>query len=157
METEQPKKNNLGGKRPGAGLKKGYKFKSTITKEASLQAFKERIHEDSLRLYNAAKSVALGQMYVYRIDEETGPKGGKIKKHVLVTDPDEIQEALDQMEGNGYGDNYYYTTTKDPDIRAIDSLISRAYGKPSESLDITSGGEKVVSFNYIPPKEDDNI
>ena len=100
---EVPKPKGKGGARPGSGAKKGSKQKGTITKERALAAFRQRVYEDSLNLYLAAKKLAL--------------------------------------EGK--------------DVRAIELLLNRAFGRPSESVDITSGGEKVVGFNYIMPKEDE--
>ena len=97
MENEQPQKDRRGGARPGAGYPKGKKHKGTITKERALAAFKQRVYEDSLNLYEAAKNAALSK----------------------------------------------------EDIRAIELLLNRGYGKPSESIDVTSGGEQIVSFNYI--------
>ena len=41
-----------------------------------------------------------------------------------------------------------------PDNRAIDSMLNRGIGKPTENLDIMSGGEKIEGFNYIMPKNE---
>lgn len=91
---------------------------------------------------------ALGQNFVYRIDEEENEKGKVIsRKHVLVTDPQEIAEALDAMEAGGEhpDDKYYYVTTKEPDWRAGDALLDRSIGKPTETLQLEAG----ASFSLI--------
>lgn len=127
-----------GGKRRGAGRKRGGKNETTITKEAALKHFNDRVAQSTDILFNSAKLLAVGQTYIYRLDEEE--RGGAknkytIKVPVLVTDPDEIREAIDKMEGNGDSEEYYYATTKPGDIRAIDSLMNRAHGRPKESIE----------------------
>ena len=130
-----------GGKRKGAGRKRGVKNVATITKEAALKRFNERVDKSVDSLFNSAKILALGQTYIYRLDEEVHTKkdGTKytIKTPVLVTDPDELAEAIDLMEsGDNGGDNeYYYATTKPGDIRAIDSLMNRRHGRPKETVE----------------------
>jgi len=44
---------------------------------------------------------------------------------------------------------------KDGDIRAIELLLNRAYGKIPEKLDVTSGGKELQSptFNFMPLDE----
>lgn len=131
-----------GGKREGAGRKKGGKNPATITREAALKKFNERVALNADSLFNSAKILALGQTYIYRLDEEEHQKkdGTKytIKTPVLVTDPDELADAIDALECNGEngGENpYYYATTKPGDIRAIDSLMNRAFGRPKETIE----------------------
>lgn len=96
-------KGKNGGARPGAGNKKGVKFKKSITKALALERLRQRIYDDTDLLYDSAKRLAIN-------------KG---------------------------------------DTRAIDLIWQRGYGRPQESIDITSGGEKVVGFTYIAPKEDE--
>lgn len=139
MESSAIKtKGNKGGRRPGSGRKKHGKNLKTIEREAALRVFNERVFKSADILFNAAKSAATGQLFVYRLDEEE--RGGAknkytIKKPVLVTDPEEINEALDKLYGNGESENYYYVTTKEPDIRAIDSLMNRGFGRPKETIE----------------------
>lgn len=132
----------LGGKRKGAGRKPGVKTQATLTKEAALKRFNERVDKSVDALFNSAKILALGQTYIYRLDEEEKTKkdGTKyvIKTPVLVTDPDEICDAIDALEcdGENGGENpYYYATTKPGDIKAIDSLMNRRHGRPKESIE----------------------
>lgn len=132
-------KKKLGGARKGAGRPKGALSVQAITKELALKDFNDRVAKSTGALFNAAKTVALGCTYIYRLDEEekTGNNGKKytIKTPVLVTDPDEIAEAIDKMECGGDSDEYYYATTKEPDVKAIDSLMNRAYGRPKETVE----------------------
>ncbi len=132
----------LGGKRKGAGRPKGKASVATITKELALKHFNERVAKSTDVLFNSAKILAVGQTYIYRLDEEEHQKkdGTKytIKTPVLVTNPDELAEAIDALEcdGENGGENpYYYATTKPGDIRAIDSLMNRAHGRPKETVE----------------------
>jgi len=131
------KSKNLGGARPGAGRKKG--GMNAKTKEAKIveEELRNRVLKHANKILNAHLNVALGATYMYRIDETEDSKGRKIRKHVLVTDPDEIQAVLDDTDGIGTsGDDYYYITTDKPDIRAIDSLFDRTFGKPASKVEL---------------------
>lgn len=131
----------LGGKRKGAGRPKGKVSVETLTKELALKNFNDRVAKSTNALFNAQKTVAMGVTYIYRLDEEEKTKKDgstyTIKTPVLVTDPEEIAEAIDFLEGNGDTENYYYVTTEKPDTKAIDSLMNRTYGRPKESIEHT--------------------
>lgn len=108
------------------------------------------IYNKTAPLIRAGMSNAMGQNFVYRIDEERDSKDKLIsRKHILVTDPIEIAKALDQIEEGGQDPegNFYYVTAKEPDIRAIEMLLNRAYGKPKESLQL--GGEVQFSLKSL--------
>ena len=38
---------------------------------------------------------------------------------------------------------YYFITTKEPDNRAIDSILNRVFGKATDHIDVTSKGKKI--------------
>lgn len=125
-----------GGKRPGSGRKKGSKDASTLEKEKQFEIFRQLTLQRVKPLFEAQMNLARGVTYMFRIEE--GPKGAR--EHVLVTDPDEIGDILAQMDGDAsgtYNDQYYYLTTKLPDNRALDSLLDRAFGKPTQAVEIT--------------------
>lgn len=108
---------------------------------AKRHAMEKLIYKKTAPLIRAGMISALGQNFVYRIDEERDSKGKLIsRKHVLVEDPKEIETALDKMEEGGQDpdDAYYYITTKEPDTRAIEMLLNRAYGKPKETIDLNA-------------------
>jgi hypothetical protein len=123
----------------GGGRPKGSLALATKLRMKSQAVINNMIMKKSQQLIHAGMTVALGQNFVYRIDEEKNDKGNVTsRKHVLVEDPEEIALALDQM---GVGathpdDKYYYVTAKEPDHKAIEMLLNRAYGKPKESLDL---------------------
>jgi hypothetical protein len=130
------KKPIKGGVRPGSGRPKGSMNDETRERMEALKQFKNRVAVNVDKLFNSQLSIAVGRQYLYRIDEieKTNAAGKKytVKEHVLVTDPDEIQKALDDELRNG--EDYYYITTKDPDNKAIDSLLDRTYGKPEQAV-----------------------
>ena len=44
---------------------------------------------------------------------------------------------------------------KSPNGQAIKEMFDRAFGKAKQEVDVTSGGEKIVTFQYIIPKDED--
>jgi hypothetical protein len=138
-----------GGKRPGAGRKKGSKSKATLEKERVLAEVRQRIMTQAQRILDAQLSLAQGQQFLYKIEKELqiGPKGGKkyvSSKPKLVTDQWEIEAYLDGLveSGDMHDENdpeatYYFITAKEPSNMAIDSMFNRAFGKPTESHELT--------------------
>jgi hypothetical protein len=125
----------------------------------NLIPFKERQQEteESLKriimskadtLVRAGIMTAIGTTNIYKIDPLT-------KKSVLVISPAEQAKAIDGMRESGQNmaylsddeDNgrskYFFATVKEPDYRAIDMLLNRAYGRPGYSVNFTGN----VSFS----------
>lgn len=125
-----------GGKRQGAGRPRGGKNKATLEKQKVAEAFNQRVMNQADALFNAQLMLATGSMKVFRIDE-TGEGKSLKREHVLVTDPNEIKDLLDEHEGlNGAVDGvYYYFTTVGPDNKAIEGMLNRALGKPKEQIE----------------------
>ncbi len=122
-----------GGKRAGAGKKPGVKHKATLEKLRVAEAFNQRVMAKADALFNAQLTLATGSMKVFRVDEEPEGKGKK-RVHTLVTDADEIKALLDEHDGcAGVVDAvFYYFSEVPPDNKAIDSMLNRALGKPTE-------------------------
>jgi hypothetical protein len=99
---------------------------------------------------NITTATPIKKLFIYFIAEKV--------KHVLVSDPTEIRQFLDDpMMTNG--DDYYYISVKEPDTKAIDSLMDRLLGKASTKIIGPSGkdGEEgpiqVVVANFdVGPK-----
>lgn len=148
-----------GGKRSGAGRKKGSKSKATIEKEAALAEVRQRIMKISQRILDSQVSIAIGQQFLFRIDTETDSKGKKTRsKPVLVTSEEEIQNYLDGEYGDGESSNdessYYFITTKEPNNMAIDSMMNRAFGKPTETVEMTGkNGEPIAHVVILPERK----
>lgn len=151
MEVVKAKKKR-GGPQPGSGRPKGMKNKATLEREAVQAAMQQQIMGKAKQLINAGLISAMGQTFVYRIDEELSSKGNVIgRKHVLVTDPDEIGIALDAIEEGGKSeeDKYYYVSATGPDHKAVQMLLDRAFGKPKESIEHSNpdGNLKTIIVN----------
>lgn len=129
-----------GGRRPGSGRPTGSLNKTTLEKKKVEEAFTQRVLTAVDRLFNAQLALAEGITQVYRIDE-VGSGKEKRREHVLVTDPEEIKQFLDEHEGmdGTVDDTYYYLTTKAPDNKAIDSLLDRAFGKARQNIGFDGG------------------
>lgn len=140
-----------GGKRKGAGRKPGGKNKKTLEQKAVQDAFNQRVMNVADALFNAQLSLAIGSVKVFRVDKVEGENGKTKKVHVLVTDADEIKDVLDETEGEGgtVGDCFYLVTDVAPYNKAIDSMLNRALGKPTESLDIGNKDGKPFETKYI--------
>lgn len=126
-----------GGKRPGAGRKKGSKSATTLERERMFEEYRQRILKKLEPIFQAQFSLVRGTAYLYRIEER---KGGH-KEHILVTDPNEIGRVLEKIgigEAGTVDDEYYYITVKAPDNRAIDSMLDRVFGKATQPI----GGDK---------------
>lgn len=117
------------------------------------ELFKKRVALHSSKLLTAMLTAAMGEQFLYKVVHEPG-RGDTVKRtHVRITDPEEIQEYLDNpllVEG----DDYYYISTKSPDITAINSLLDRMMGRPTSKLvgpdnpDGSEGPIKVISLNF---------
>lgn len=141
MAGKASRENGKKGGRP-----KGKKSAKTLEREAVLAAFRQKILSAADVLFTAQLHIATGQTYLYKIEKELqiGPKGGKKyirSKPKLVTDKREIEQYLMGLIEEGDPENeddpnatYYYLTTKDPDNKAIDSLLDRAFGKATQPI-----------------------
>lgn len=163
MDEIKNKKSSLttkvkhGGARKGAGRKPGVLMQKTKDKMLVVQEMRDRVIKNVDGLLNSQINLAKGVTFLYRIDEEMNDKGKVKRKHVLVEDPEEIRQVLDENggEGGNVNEHYYYMTTQKPDNQALESLFNRAFGKAKESVDVNVEGkvEMVQGFNYVKPIE----
>lgn len=149
-----------GGARNGAGRKKGGMNAATkrIMRQKKLYEQRALKHVDSL--LSAQLSVAKGVQMLFVI--HTDSKGNR-RKPEMITDPDTIKKFLDENEGmdgvikseaegrdpKSKVEDYYFMTTKVPDTKTIEDILSRVFGKAPQTLDLTSGGEKLTSAPLI--------
>ena len=137
MEDEKLEKKH-GGARPGAGMPKGKKTRKTIEREIELAYIKERVSRAKETIIDSQLTLARGVSYLYRVDKDAK---GNDKKPELVTAQYEIEAYL---SGEADVDSYYYITTIKPENSAIDSLLDRTVGKPTQGVDLTSGGKPLI-------------
>lgn len=144
-----------GGARAGAGRKPGGMNKTTIESLRAKQAFIARVNKNVDRLFNSQLDLALGEKYLMVI--KTVGKGAKARRETtIVDDPETIKRFFDgDLEDTET--EYYFMTTKAANNIALDSLLNRSFGKPKESLDLTSGDEPIRGATIVfgdPTKSD---
>jgi hypothetical protein len=130
-------KSTHGGKRPGAGRKKGSKAPETIEREATLKAYRERVCKLADRLLGAELTVAQGCSYLYR-KPKTAPKG-EPRKAELVTDPETIRRYVDGELDQDETD-WYFITTERPDTATIRGMFDRTFDKPPQGVQVSGEG-----------------
>lgn len=137
--------------------KKGLKALEEITIEEIEKDFKRRVGHSAHKLLNAQMSIALGTQSLYKVVQGVDEKGKPTRKHVLVTDDEEIRNYLDDPTMMN-GEDYYYITTKQPDNNAINSALDRLFGKASTKVvgannpDGSEGPIKVIVANFSPDR-----
>lgn len=135
-----------GGKREGAGRKKLETKPEVIAQKKAFEEMKKRILRSQNALLNAQLGVAKGLTFLYMIS--TNEKGIK-SKPVLVTDKETIEAYL-AGELDNEEHEYYYMTTKEPDTKAIDSLLDRTHGKARQNIGIDGGeDDKPIAIQNI--------
>ena len=103
-----------GGRRPGAGRKKGGKNAKTIEKEAARELVRQRITKELLPIVEAALKRARGLSYLVTRDAKSG-KFIRITRQTLAS----TQTVIEVWE-------------KEPDLMAIRELLDRAIDRPQE-------------------------
>jgi len=150
-DSEKPKKliikGKNGGKRPGAGMPKGTKIQRTIEKERTLKEYQEMIRNHALQLFHAQKVLAFGS-YTLFVVEHYEDESGKIQKRKVLVEDTEMMEAILNNPDMVQGDNYVVIQTNSPDKFTIDSMLDRAFGKATQSLDANIQGN-VTILNLI--------
>lgn len=124
-----------GGKRPGAGQKKGAKWPSTITKEQARERVRQRVNAALDPMLDSQIASAVGIAHLMLRD----PKTGKFER---VTDEAGIDAAL-ASEGQAV-----WIYTKDPSVQAWTDLANRALDKPKEQEQEVSLDASVV-FTWL--------
>jgi len=129
--------------------KKKGKNKKTIDREKALELFQQQILKEIVPVLRSALASAQGLTVMYQKKKVKNSKTGKYERTgemVKVTSQDRVQELLN---GNREGDDWYYITTKDPNIAAIKELFDRAFGKSKESIEVKHTGSKVFILDNI--------
>lgn len=136
---------------------KGLAKLEDIAVEEIENEFKKRVGHSAHKLLNAQMSLALGTQTLYKVVLGVDEKGKPCRKHVMVTDDEEIRAYLDDPDLTN-GSDYYYITTKTPDLAAINSALDRLFGKASTKIvgannpDGSEGPIKVIVANFSPDR-----
>ena len=113
--------------------KKKGKHKKTLEKMRVLEALRQGVMREVEPVLRSSLDSARGLTMMYQ-RKKVKNKKGKYKRtgeFVMVKDPDRITELLN---GNCEGEDWYYITTKDPNIVAVRELWDRAFGKPEQPV-----------------------
>lgn len=110
-----------GGKRTGAGAKKGSHHKETLDKLAAREFVRQRVTEKLGPLIDAQIANAQGLKYLVVRDKHSG-------KFLRVT------EAMAKQKAEKLADNEEIIEVweKDPSVQAFSDLVNRAIDKPKE-------------------------
>lgn len=114
-------KKGRGGKRPGAGMPKGYKTHKTIAKEAAREALRQLILQRMEQLVGAQIAHAEGLKYLVTRDRKSG-------KFIRVT------EAMAKAKQGDGKEETIEVWEKDPSVQAFTDLMNRAIDKPAEQV-----------------------
>lgn len=112
------------------GIAKGGKRSARKMKEIAVKtAMKQRIFAMADKLLNAQAIAALGthRMVVLSFDEDG-------KKHIETVRDEKRMDNL--LEKGVYGEDYLILAGAEPDWKAAEALLTRALGKPKETLDV---------------------
>lgn len=121
-----------GGKRPGAGLKKGFKFASTLAKEAARDLVRQKVTAVLEPLLDAQIANATGLKYLVVRDKRSG-KFLRVTEAMARTKLGRHEEVIEVWE-------------KDPSVYAFVELLNRAIDKAKEQkqeIEITGEAELV--------------
>lgn len=109
---------------------------SRLTATLAKKRFVEQVYENTDRLFGAQLTLALGSVKLFKVREY---KNGK-RETEAVSDTMEIIRYLnnpshyEEVDG---AKEFYLMTEKDPENKAIDSLLNRAMGAPKQELQLT--------------------
>lgn len=125
-----------GGKRVGAGLPKGYKFKKTLDKEASRERTRALITAEIGPMLFAQIAHAKGLSYLVAREVKTG-KFKKLTEELAAGISDGTNEDYEAIE----------VWAKDPSIQAFTDLMNRALDKPKDQpqdLNVNIGASQAL-------------
>lgn len=143
LKKNQTKK---GGKRKGAGRKKGNISQKNLEKNLILDRITQRVFRSADRLISAQMNIANGAQYLYVVKTEVDEKGRTTKLRPELVKNENVIASYLAGELDGKKDEYYYITTEKPDNKALDSLLDRTLGKAVNNLDLKSGGKTLTNL-----------
>lgn len=119
-------KSGHGGRRPGAGAKKGSIQKRTLEKRELAKILHERFAAEFNSFVDAYFGKSRGVYHMMARDRDG--------TWTRVTDPDAMQRVLNS------GETFYRIHAQDPDARALKDLFDRHLGLPVQAVETTHDG-----------------
>lgn len=149
---KKPPRGKNGGKRPGAGMPKGKKIQKTLVREEMKEKLQQRVLGNMQLLLDSQFNLAKGVQLLYKISTvQVKTKDGKWReerqKPELVTDRYEIEQYLSgEYDSPNKGEDYYFITTKEPENKAIDSLLDRVFGKAPQTVEVSGNFQSTLKI-----------
>lgn len=135
MKTLSEKRREAGSK--GGKAKKGKKTAKTLEREASMKALQAYIFKIAPKLVEAQVVEGLGYYQMMIVERVAGKLVYK-----RVSDRKEFDRLI--VEGKA-GHDYIIMAAEDPNHKASDAVLNRAYGRPTESVELSNkDGEPFV-------------
>lgn len=124
------------------------KRKSTLVKEELFRDSQNKIIERTFNLMERQYKLAIGDVRVFAIRSHWKGKGKNRKlikgKPQIIKNEDKISEAIGYECGIRTGNEdpnvelkHYFVMVKEPNLKAIESLLNRTYGKPTENKNLS--------------------
>lgn len=120
MSESKESKKPKGGKRPGAGMPKGYVTRKTLDKIAAREEARKLITQALAPMIRAQVASATGIGHVYTRD--------KLGKFTRITD----MRKIDALLSSGTEGKAYWIFAKDPNAQAFKELMDRALDRSKE-------------------------
>ena len=136
-----------GSKKTG-GRKKGIKNKKTLDTEKALTLYKQAMLKELKPILQSQQQLAKGLVVMLRrglIKGKNGKlyRGGDLQQ---VKNPDEIERLLNS---DGQGEDWYFITAKDPNVKAIQDIFDRIFGKPKETTELLTPSDRPLQIQFI--------
>ena len=112
-----------GGKRPGAGAKKGVPQARTLEKMELLRQQRTFYAQHLMALWQARLDLALGCHHLMGKEQD-----GTFTK---ITDPDKMEKVLNS------GSTFYNLYAQNPDRQALKDIDDRLFGTPTQQMELS--------------------
>ena len=137
------------------GKKNGTKNKKTLEREMALKVYQQAIMNDLKDFIESQFLMAKGMTVMFQRRKVKDKKGEYHRTGEFQRVRNELEiERLLNSDCNG--DDWYYITTKDPNVKALEDVFCRIFGKPEQSIK-HSGDElnpirERIEFAYLVKK-----
>jgi len=137
-----------GHKKYGGGIKRGDKWGKTKDIEQALALYKQEMLKELKPILLSQQQLAKGLVVVLRrklIKGKNGKlfRGGDLEQ---VKDPDEIQRLLNS---DGKGEDWHTITAKEPNVKAINDIFDRIFGRAKETTELITSEDKPLQIQVI--------
>lgn len=129
------KRDGRGGKRPGAGTKRGRLWRRTMEKALVREETRKLIQRHLPAMLRSQIAHAIGIGHLYTRDDH-----GKFSR---IVDQDEMDRLLSQ----GVQDHDYWIFSKDPSVQAFAVLLDRTLDQAPKPIELTGPGGQPLELS----------